>query len=674
MTKIYLKFRLRLTPFEKVAEYVPTEGKIYDLGCGYGIFSNIMSLHSPKREVIGIDLSSFRIQVAQKSVKGRKNIKFVCTNLKDIVLEKCGTIVIYDVLHHINYQDQENLIKECFGKLGEKGLLIIKDNDTTPSWKFFWNYLHELLTRFLGITQSDDLSFRTKDGFLKLLFKSGFVVEAVNIPTKLPYPFILYLCRKVSKEKKGAGVVLINPPLTLEQRYGNLAKGGRNAPPLGLCSLAAVVRKEGYRVYLIDACALGLSAAEVVKTVISLSPKYVGITASTLAIESAGLLASKLKKQKPDLITILGGSHLSALPEVTLKHYSVFDFGIAGEGEDSLLELVSVLEVKKNLNMVKGIVFKNGKKIVVTAKRPFIDKLDRLPFPAWDLLPSLPRYYGSSPQSFNRLPSSSLVTSRGCPNSCTFCDRSVFGNRVRVHSPEYVLQMVKILCLQYGIKHILFDDDTMTVQKIRLKKICRLFIKEKLDLTWTCLARVDSVDREVLKLMKLAGCWQILFGIESGDQMILDKLKKGITLDKARKALALTQKSGIKTKGFFILGTPHETRITAQKTLDFIKSAPLDDFHMTFFAPFPGTEIYRNIDNKDKYKELWNNMNEWQPVYLPADMKSEELIRLSQKAFRQFYFRPKIIIAYIKEAFLTKNFTPIVYGASALIKFLYLKK
>lgn len=673
-TRLYTKIRLMLTPFEKVAEYVPKKGVIYDLGCGYGIFANLMAFHSPKRKIIGVDLSKDRIKTAEKTVGRRKNIRFINNDLKNINLEKCGYIVIYDVLHHMNYQAQEKLLKECFGKLDDKGLLIIKDNDTTPTWKFIWNYLHEIIATLLLITKSDKLSFRTKEEFLKLLFKTGFVVETVNIPTNLPYPFILYLCHKVQRKIRGKGIVFVNPPLSMEERYGSIAKGGRNAPPLGLCSLASVARENGYKVHIIDASVLNYSFNKIVKEIEEISPKYVGITATTLAIDRAGKLAEEIKKSNQEIIILIGGPHVTSLPKKTLSKYPAFDLGIIGEGEKTMAELLKAFQKRnKNLKQIPGLVFRQGRKLIFTARRPYIKNLDALPIPAWDLLPSLPKFYCSSPQSYNRRPSSSLVTSRGCPNQCTFCDRSVFGNYIRGYSAEYVLKMLKILTCQYGIKHILFDDDTFTILKPRLIKICQLIIKEKLDLTWTCLARVDTVDEKILKLMKKAGCWQILFGIESGNQEILDKLKKGIKLKQARKALQMTRRAGIRSKGFFILGTPFETKKTAERTIAFMKKVDLDDFHMTYFTPFPGTEIFnRQVKNKKAYERKWGQMNEWTPIFVPAGMTSAELQLLSKKAFRSFYLRPKIIKTYLQTAISTKNFSPLFSGVHALLKYLFL--
>ncbi len=671
-TKIYVKIRLLLTPFEKVDEAVPKEGVIYDLGCGYGIFSNLMALRYPKRKVIGIDLSKDRIEAAKKSIGQRKNIQFICNNLKNVNLKECGTIVIYDVLHHMNYDAQEKLIGECYEKLKEDGLLIIKDNGTTPGWKFLWNYLHEIITMLLLITKSDKLSFRTKNSFINLLFKKGFIVEAINIPTSLPYPFVLYFCRKASSQKADAGLVLINPPLTSEERYGAMAKGGRNAPPMGLCILAAMARKNGYKVTIIDAPVMGFGHQEVVREITELSPKFVGITASTLAINSAGKLAMMIKKARKETVVLIGGPHLTAVPRKTLLEYSGFDFGVVGEGEETLIGLLNALRKKKDLNRIPGLAFRKNGKVVLTSPREYIKDLDRLPLPAWDLLPPLNKFYRSSPQSFNRLPSSSLVTSRGCPNQCTFCDRSIFGNIVRGYSPEYVLKMLKILSIQYGIKHLLIDDDTFTILRERLEKICHLIIKEKLDLTWTCLARVDTVDEKILRLMKKAGCWQILYGIESGNQEILNKLQKRITIEQVREAVKITHKVGIKTKGFFILGSPYETKATAEETIRFMKRILLDDFHMTFFTPFPGTKIFNNeIKNKMIYERKWAKMNEWLPVFIPRGFSQDELISFSKKAFREFYFRPKIVWTYLLMTLKTGNFTSIFFGINALSKYLF---
>lgn len=674
LTRLYVKIRLFLTPFEKVSEYIPREGVIYDLGCGYGLFANMLALRSPGRRVIGIDFSKERIQAAKRTVGTRKNIQFVNGNLGDVKLEGCSTIVIYDVLHHMSYKDQESLVRECHEALGPNGLLIVKDNDTSPGWKFLWNYLHEIVAMFLLITKSDKLSFRAKGSFLELFFKNGFVVEAINIPTKLPYPFILYKCRKVDEDKKGNGIVFINPPLSLQERYGAMAKGGRNAPPLGLCSLAAVVREKGYPTYIIDAPTSGYDFKEVVRKVSEIAPRYVGITASTAAIRSAARLARELKRSSSGVVILVGGPHVTALPKETLKESSEFDFGVVGEGENALIDFLSAYGSKsKGLEMVKGLVFRRGKTVVVNARGHYIKNLDDLPIPAWDLLPALGRYYRSSPQSFDRLPSTSFVTSRGCPNQCTFCDRGVFGNYLRGFSPEYVIRVLRILVHQYGIKHILFDDDTFTILKKRLEKICRLIIEEKMDLTWTCLARVDSVDEGILQLMKKAGCWQILYGIESGDQQVLDQLQKGITLEGIRKAILLTHKVGIRSKGFFILGTPFETKMTVEKTIKFMKQISLDDFHMTFFTPFPGTEIYKTqIKDGGICKERWSAMNEWEPVYVPSGFEYDELISFSKRAFREFYFRPSIVLSYLRRTVFKGNFIPLFYGANALLTYLFL--
>ena len=199
-------------------------------------------------------------------------------------------------------------------------------------------------------------------------------------------------------------------------------------------------------------------------------------------------------------------------------------------------------------------------------------------------------------------------------------------------------------------------------------------IKEKIDLPWTCLARVDTVDKQTLRLMKKAGCWQILYGIESGDQEVLDRLQKGITIEEIKEALKMTHEVGIKSKGFFILGTPFETKATAERTIEFMKEIALDDFHMTYFTPFPGTAIYNNqIKNKKFYEKEWSKMNEWTPTFIPTGFSSDELIALSKKAFREFYFRPKIVGSYLKMTLLSRNFTALFYGVNALSKYLFSK-
>lgn len=453
-----------------------------------------------------------------------------------------------------------------------------------------------------------------------------------------------------------ADLVLIDPPAQLSARFGKLAEAGSFLPSLGLCSLAAVARKEGFSVKIIDANLAGYSLFELTKEILKEKPKWVGISATTLTIEAASKMAVAIKKKSPETIIVVGGAHITAVPQETLKRYQGIDIGIVGEGEETLRELLLTLGKGKNIKKVKGLIIRDGRKLIWTGSRPFIQNLDNLPLPAWDLLPGFPEKYTPSVNSFLQLPAVHLVTSRGCTGKCLFCDRSVFGRLPRIHSAERVLVMIEHLIRNYGIKEIQFFDDNFPLFPQRLDEICQGLIKRKWGLTWSCQARADMVNPKILRLMKQAGCWQIGLGIESGSDEILRILQKGETKEKIRKAVEATAKAGIEIKGFFILGNPGETRETLEETEDFILSLPLTYVHTTYFTPYPGSEAYQVADEFGKVssKNNWSKLGRGtiEAVFVPRGLTKRHLEKKASEIFRRFYFRPKIIYYHLKKAIL----------------------
>ncbi len=439
---------------------------------------------------------------------------------------------------------------------------------------------------------------------------------------------------------------LINPPLSMDKRYGKLKNAGSTMPALGLCSLAGIIRKHNLTPVIIEAGSLGLSTEDIIEQVQTAKPKYAGITASTLSIFSAGRLAKEIKQVSPDTMIIIGGPHLTAIPDQTMELFKDFDLGVIGEGEETIAELITgnVAELKN----IKGIIFRENDQLHKTEPRPFIKNLDMLPFPAWDILPGFPHAYHPPAFRFRRMPAASLVTSRGCPNKCIFCDRSVFGSHCRVFSAEYIIEILQNLYHKHGIREILFEDDTFVMFKPRLTAICESIIKKKLNLSWSCLGRADMVSPDILKLMKKAGCWQIAFGIETGDQRIMDFIEKKMRLDKMEKALILTKEARIMSKGFFIIGLPTETKESIQHTIDFIATSPLDDISVNMFTPFPGSKIYQTAKEFGEFEDSWEKMNLLEITFVPHGLTKQELKQYSQLILKRFYLRPKTIIAYLK--------------------------
>lgn len=465
-------------------------------------------------------------------------------------------------------------------------------------------------------------------------------------------------------------IIFINPPLSHEERYGLKTKSGGWTPPLGLAYLAAVVRIRGFEVNILDAAALELSPEDVARKVLLENPQYVGITGATVAIHNANLVAEWVKKINPRVITIIGGAHLTALPRETMETFPAFDIAVVGEGEITIIELLEALDSGNRLSEIKGILFREAGKILQTEKRPFIKNLDTLPAPAWDLLPDLSIYYSPPVHTVKQFPAALLVLSRGCPGKCKFCDRSVFGNVCRAHSAEYAVAIIRELHAKYDIKEFQIRDDNFLAYRMRLMEFCHLLKKENLNITWTCAGRVDMINPEILKIMKDAGCWQIWYGVESGKQEILDFIGKNITLAQIRQAIIWTKEAGISTGGFFIMGLPNENPGTIVATIKFSQELPLDEFHIAFFTPFPGSEFYTTASQYGEFDNDWQKMNGWIPLFVPKGMTIDELVYYSKKAFKEFYFRPRQVLNYVKRIRSFKHVKAYVLGFLSLIEFL----
>lgn len=451
------------------------------------------------------------------------------------------------------------------------------------------------------------------------------------------------------KEIKNPDIVFVNPPLSQKERYGVKFKAGGQTPPTGLALLAAVCRDAGYKVAIIDSPALDLGYKETINKILKYSPKYVGFTAVTLSIFNAMNVAKMLRDRNKDIKQILGGAHITAAPFETIKKFgNVFDILSIGESEDTIVDLLDALENKKPLSKVKGIAYLEKGKFKFTERREFIKDLDRLPPPAWDLLPDLAKHYCPPAHTVKRFPAALMISSRGCPGQCTFCDNKVFGRKLRCHSADYVIDQIKFLQKRYGIKEIQFRDDNFTVFKLRNKELFKRLIDEKIDIAWSCAARVDMIDPETLALMKKTGCWQIWYGVESGSDKVLKAIKKNTTVEKIRKAITMTKKAGISPCGFFMIGMPEETKEDIDKTMKLLLELPLDEFHISHLTPFPGSEIYATACQYGYFENDWKKMSGWKTVFVPKGLTKKDLVEYSNKAMKRFYYRPRIIFQYLK--------------------------
>ena len=389
-------------------------------------------------------------------------------------------------------------------------------------------------------------------------------------------------------------IILINPPFEDEYSVGSSKsiKYVLNViPPLGLAYLAAALEKGGFSVKIID----GFVEDVNISGIISSQPDIIGLTATTPTFNSALSIARRIKDGLPSVMIILGGAHITAMPLEAMRA-GPFDIGVIGEGEETVVELVSLRATggSEAISSIKGLICREGPNLVTTPKREIIKDLDNIPLPARHLLPPLSRYR-PTPASYRRLPLGVLITSRGCPQQCAFCDRAVFGNSYRKRSPENVLAEAEELINKYGAREIRFFYDCFTLDKERTIKICRGLRKIRPKLPWTCLTTVGSVTKELLKEMKASGCWQVLYGLESGSERMLKLLKKGASLEQNIRAVKWAKDAGLSVRADFILGTPGETAESLNQTLSFALKMKLDYAHFNKFVPYPGSELYERL-------------------------------------------------------------------------------
>ena len=441
--------------------------------------------------------------------------------------------------------------------------------------------------------------------------------------------------------------LLINPPFSEEYSVGS-SKSIRHVlnivQPLGLAYLAAILEKNNFYVNITD-CTVGISYENLFKELLKENPDVVGITATTPSFESAKFIAAKIKELLPSSVLIIGGAHVTAVPHQAMEE-DYFDIGVIGEGEETFLELVKHIQEKSlnGLDVIKGIVYQQDERLITTPKREFIKSLDSLSHPARHLLPPLSKYR-PTPASYRRLPLATVITSRGCPFQCVFCDRAVFGNHYRQRTADDVLAEVDEVIGRYGAKEFRFFDDLFTLDKERTYKICDGLKKRRV--VWTCLTTVTTVMKELLKEMRSAGCWQVLFGLESGDPRIFKLLKKGNTIEQNRQAINWTKEAGLSVRADFIVGTPGETRESMQRTLNFAIDMDLDYAHFNKFVPFPGTELYNQLISDGyqfDFSKSCSILDHSALLYVPEGMGEEEYRAFLDLSFKKFYLRPRYIL------------------------------
>jgi len=483
------------------------------------------------------------------------------------------------------------------------------------------------------------------------------------------------------RSSEAVDILLVNPPtpdgglwIRTQHRVGRRTRENMVWPQVSLAQMAALLHPT-YKVAIIDANAERMGWPEFSRRIDQYQPKYyfTQLTAPTLENDLYGCFLAKARGAK----TIAFGTHITPIPRETMIPYPSLDFGLIGEPDLTLRDLLDHLENKVgerpseiqrifanhdpqyrpsfnedgtvNLYSIKGVAWRKGDEIIVNFPRPFISSLDDMPIPMHHLLP-LEKYR----MPLIKGPFTFIVTSRGCPAGCTYCIKHVsYQYSTRLRSPHLIMEELWRL-KKLGIHNIHMYADLFTVSRDQVVELCQLMIEEKIEIKWTCNSRVDYVDEEMLQLMGKAGCWLISWGIESGNEQILRHARKGAYPDKAERALVWAKKVGIKNWGYFIIGLPGETEETIRQTIDFSKKLPLDIALFHVAAPYPGTPFFFEVVENGWFRPgtRWEQVDMDKGTVLDyPNLPAERLLYWQKRAFREWAFRPGPMLTYLKMIF-----------------------
>ncbi len=444
-------------------------------------------------------------------------------------------------------------------------------------------------------------------------------------------------------------IAIVNPPrvkgypVTREDRLEYIDYG-EIFPPLTLLYTAAILEKEGFEVLMIDANGFDITIDEVEQKIKKFKPE---ILLTRFAIDTIPYDARVLKiakKANPKCLTLVRSKIISdslILQKEVFKKYPI-DFLIMGEVEIVVPQVAKAKFNNKPLSKALGLAYFKGGKIIKTAPAPKFFDLNNMPFPAYDLSGGISCYRTGTQWP----PFTNVFSSRGCPYHCVFCSGH---DTYQARNPQNVVDELEWLVKNYKLKNFYFFDDIFTVNQKRTKEICREIIKRGLKLRWSCGTRVDCVSEDLLKEMKKAGCWMVCYGIESGNQEILDRNFKNFKLEQAEEAVKMAKKAGIATYAMLVLGLPGETKETIEKTIKFIDKINPDYAQYCVAVPFPNTPFF------DEYKKKgWITTFDWTkynplgfPVISTPEISDKELNKLHYQAYRRFLLRPRFILRRI---------------------------
>lgn len=415
--------------------------------------------------------------------------------------------------------------------------------------------------------------------------------------------------------------------------------------PLGTLYVAAALQQAGHGVVFLNGAFL--SNNEIMQKVATSEAKFIGLYSTAFGWPKAKAAAAEIKKILPNSFIAVGGPYPIAVKEKCLHDCNWIDAVVTGEGEVTVVEVVDKLQAARSLVAVAGVVFRYDGEVIMNKPRALVENLDDIAMPARELLGEADHYI-PPPATYRRKPVAVIMTSRGCNRKCIYCfqiDRHRESG-IRYRSIENVLTEIE-LCLSQGYREIKFIDETLAGDYDRAMCLTQEIIRKKLDFSWFASARVDQVDLPLLKAFKKAGCWAVLFGVESGVQKDLNTIRKGITLEQTRQAVAAAKEAGLTVFTPFLFGIPGQTFADGLKSIEFACEINPDVANFHCLTPFPGTDLY---DNMAKYGTCSDDLGDYTyqgGAFIPHSMSQEEIAQLRQIAFRRFYSRPKYLFRRI---------------------------
>lgn len=438
--------------------------------------------------------------------------------------------------------------------------------------------------------------------------------------------------------------------------------------PLGLLYIGATLLREGHEVRFLDGAFW--THQEILQMFREFKPDFVGVHANCPMWTKSIQTVNDIRKLSSDVFITVGGPAAIGWRQRCIEECTAIDCIFTGEGEITVPEVVKQLENggKLQLDNIRGIIYQDetGKIIINPDSCPVAD-LDTLPFPAFELLGDMAVKYRPNIGTFYKMPVFSMMSSRDCSHGkCIFCFHTHASTKTRFRSPKNVVDEMEYIVNTYGAKEIKFLDDTFTANKQRVHEICKEIRRRKIKVAWFISSRVDAVDRDMLQDMKNAGCYSILFGVESGVQKNLDALNKGTTIAQIKKAVRNAKSVGIKVSTPFIFGIPGETYEEGLQTIKFAIELNGDLVNFHTLTPFPGTELYDNVEKYGTMTEETDALTFETGAFVPYSMTQNEILKLKEMAFKRYYCRPAYIFKRLLSIRTIYDIISLFYGAKTL--------